>query len=157
MSGYAYFFYRVFDRDYTVRSDFNMQGWNVIITLLLKGGANPNAIDCQGNTALHHLMEKVFPLRRCEDRFENRRQLFHEVVRIIQSYGGCAHTPNRDGVSAIDMCKDEDLKEKMTQDIQVRAVHLTLWRLAAVAIRKHQIKYHDKLPANLIRIVELRD
>ena len=174
MSGYAYFFYKIADMDNTVRSDFNMRGWNVIITLLLKCGANPNAIDCQGNSALHSLMKNMFSSNPFQDyfkttrdyrtasccskdRFENRRQFFHEAVHIIQSYGGCAHTTNRYGLSAIEMCKDEDLKEKMRQDIKVTFVHFTLSGLAAAAIRKHQIKFHDKLPAKLIRIVELRE
>ena len=168
MLGYAYYFYYVTDKATTVRSDINMQGWTLIITLMLKGGANPTAIDCRGNSPFHHLMREMFSFFRLQtpnhstptwsgDHLENRRQFFHEVVRIIQSYGGCAHTINHNGESAIDMCKDEDVKKTMRQGIQSTAVHFTLSGLAAAAVRKHQIKYHDKLPAKLIRNVELRD
>ena len=83
--------------------------------------------------------------------------MFHELVRTIRSYGGCAHATTNDGRSVFDMCKDDELIEKMSQDIPVTSVHLTLSRLAAAAIRKHQVQYRDKLPTRLIRIIEMRD
>ena len=161
MRGFAYRF-----RDFT-GNDRNMRGWYLIITILLKSGANPMIVDLDGCSSLHHLMAGIFreyiilsilaAQLYSEDQHKYQWQLLHELVWILQSYGGSAHTTNRDGESAIDICEDEDLKEKMRQDIQVTDVHFTLSGLAAAAIRKHQIKYQDKLPAKLIKIVELRD
>ena len=89
--------------------------------------------------------------------FAYNRQMFHEVVRTIQSYGGSAHATTNDGISVFGMCRDGELLKKMRQDIPVISIDLTLSRLAAAAIRKHQVQYHDKLPTRLMNIVELRD
>ena len=86
------------------------------------------------------------------DQFAYHRQMFHEVVRTIQKYGGCAHAMTNDARTVFDMCNDEDLLEKMKQDIKVTCVSLTLSQLAAAAIRKHQVQYHDKLPTKLINL-----
>ena len=60
MLWYAYYFHYVTDKATTVRADINMQGWTLIITLLLKGGTNPNAIDCRGSSPFHRLMRHFF-------------------------------------------------------------------------------------------------
>ena len=75
----------------------------------------------------------------------------------MRRYGGSAHATTNDGKSVFDMCKDDELLEKMSQDIPVTSVHLRLSRLAAAAIRKHRVKYHNELPKILVKIVELRD
>ena len=91
------------------------------------------------------------------DRFAIKRQSLHEVVRTMQRYGRSAHATTNDGRSVFDMCKDDELLEKMSQDIQVTSVYFTLSNLAAAAIRKQQVQYHDKLPTRLIQIIELHD
>ena len=140
---------------------------NSTIELLLKSGADPNARDRRGFTPLHVLMDAVFQKGKgynpaivsCSKYFDfaYNRQMFHEVVRTIQSYGGSAYATTNDGRSVFDMCKDDELLEKMSQDIPVISVHLILSRLAAAAIRKLRVQYQDKLPTRLINIVELRD
>ena len=160
MNGYALIF-RALNTSY-----FDLKVLNSIVELLLKSGANPNARDSRSFSPLHVLMNEVFLdgngynpqlVRQTGDQFANKRQSLHEVVQIIQRYGGSAHATTNDGRSVFDMCKDDELLEKMSQDIPVTSVHLTLSQLAAAAIRKHQVQYHDKLPRRLIEIVEVRD
>ena len=146
---------------------FDLRELNSTIELLLKIGANPMASDSRGFTPLHVLMDAVFKegngynpvlVSHSEDfDFAYNRQMFHEVVRTIQSYGGSAYATTNDGRSVFDMCKDDELLEKMSQDIPVISVHLILSRLAAAAIRNLRVQYQDKLPTRLINIVELRD
>ena len=151
-------------------SKFDLKELNSVVELLLKSGANPQARDVQGFSPLHALMNAVFPNGKdynpllprpfgtqSPDQFAHKRQIFHELVRTIRSFGGCAHATTNDGRSVFDMCKDDELLEKMSQDIRITSVHLTLSRLAAAAIRKHQVQYHDKLPTTVIRIIEMRD
>ena len=146
-------------------SEFDLKESNSVVELLLKSGANPQARDSQGFSPLHVLMDAVFPNGnvynpfgiQSPDQFAHNRQMFHAIVRTIRSYGGCAHATTNDGRSVFDMCKDDELIEKMSQDIPVTSVYLTLSRLASAAIRKHQIKYHDKLPTSLIKNVDMCD
>ena len=160
MNGYAQ------DFPYVLPMDVDMKGWYSIVELLMKSGANPNAIDYRGFTPLHELMDKVFPagvgydeevVTRGGDRFEDHRQLMHKIVKTVLRYGGCANAFTNDGRTVFDMCKDEDLKEELTRNIRVTRVYLTLSHLAAAAIRKHQVQYHEKLPTRLIKIIELGD
>ena len=160
MNGYAQ------DFPYVLPMDADMKGWYSIIELLLKSGANPNALDSRGFIPLHEFMDKVFPagvgydeeiVTRDWDRFEDHRQLMHKIVQTVLRYGGCANTFTNDGRTVLDMCKDEDLKEELTRNIRVTRVYLTLSHLAAAAIRKYQVQCHDKLPTRLIKIIELRD
>ena len=147
--------------------DLKLNGWTSIVELLLKSGANPNAIDSQGFTPLHVLMDKIFREYIMDydeelvmvggDRLLYYPQLMHDIVLTVLRYGGCANVITNDGRTVFDMCKDEDLKEEMIQNIRVTRVHLTLSHLAAAAIRKHQVHYHDKLPTRLVKIIELRD
>ena len=135
------------------------------VDLLLKSGANPQAKDSRGFSPLHVLVDgKSDPLPRIfvydlemQNKLVHDREMFYELVQTIRSYGGCAHATTNDGRSVFDMCKDDELIEKMSQDIPVTSVHLTLSRLAAAAIRKHQVQYRDKLPTRLIKIIEMRD
>ena len=138
-------------------SEFDLKELNSVVELLLKSGANPQARDSQGCSPLHALMDAVFPHGNVYNPFGIQRQMFHELVRTIRSYGGCAHATTNDGRSVFDMCKDDELIEKMSQDIPVTSVYLTLSRLASAAIRMHQIQYHDKLPTWLIKIVDMCD
>ena len=164
LSGYGHFFQSLW------WSDVDLKEFNSMVELLLKSGANPQARDSQGFSPLHALMDAIFPNGKgynshlasptgtqSSDQFAHNRQMLHELVRTIQSYGGCAHATSNDGKSVFDMCMDDELIEKMSQDIPVTSVHLTLSRLAAAAIRKHQVQYHDKLPTWLRRIVEMCD
>ena len=149
------------------RSKLDLKELNSVVELLLKSGAKPQAKDSQGFSPLHALMKAVFmnstgypPLLlqlMTGDHFAFNRQTFHKVVRTIRSYGGCAHATTNDGRSVFDMCKDDELLEKIRQDIPVTSVHLKLSRLAAAAIRKHQLHYRDKLPTRLIQIIERWD
>ena len=162
MIGYAYFFQCVPDYKYKVQSDVNMEEWNEIVTILLKSGADPNAKNVRGLTPLHVLMGDIFcgdttygiAVSNLGDRFAYRRQLLHDMVHTIQSFGGCAHASDNKGRTVFDICKEEELREKMGRNIQVTNVHLTLSRLAAAAVRRHQIRYHDMLPTRLIKFVE---
>ena len=163
--GYAHFFQSVWSSVVQLKELYSM------VELLLKSGANPQARHSRGFSPLHALMDAVFPdgkgydailkrfaiTSRSPDEFAHNRQMFHELVRTIRSYGGCAHATTNDGRSVFDMCKDDELIEKMSQDIPVTSVHLALFRLAAAAIRKHQIQYRDKLPTRLVGIIEMRD
>ena len=159
MNGYARQFAAVW------QMDFDEGGWSSIVELLMKSGANPNAIDSRGFTPLHVLMDTVFHegmgydenVMNSGDRFEYRRQMMREIVRTVLRYGGCANAITHDGRTVMDMCMDDVLKEEMTRNIRVTRVHLTLSHLAAAAIRKHQVQYHDKLPTRLIKIIELND
>ena len=161
MNGY------VQDFPYVLPMDVDMKGWYSIIELLLKSGANPNALDWRGFTPLHELMDKLFPagvgydeevVTRGWDRFEHHRQLMHKIVQTVLRYGGCANAFTKyDGRTVLYMCNDEDLKEELTRNIRVTRVYLTLSHLAAAAIRKYHVQYHDKLPTRLIKIIELRD
>ena len=154
MNGYARFF-RSFRS-----SDSDLKESNSIVELLLKSGANPNARDSRGFSPLHVLMYAVYNprlVRRTRGQFAIKRQSLHKVVRTMQRYGGSAHATTNDGRSVFDMCKDDELLEKMSQEIPVTSVHLRLSQLAAAAIRKHRVKYHNELPTILIKIVELRD
>ena len=157
MEGYGLLFL-VFDE-----SDFNLKEWNSIVELLLKIGADPQARDSHGFSPLHVLMDTVFPdsnqyhKKVWEEDNILYQQIFHEVVQTIQSYGGCPHAITNDGRTVFDMCKNEELQEKMGRSVLVTRVHLTLLSLAAAVIRRHQIKYCDKLPKALINIIELRD
>ena len=164
LNGYAHFSQFIYDSVY-------LKECNSMVELLLKSGANPRARDSRGFTPLHVLMDAVWPdgikgydpLRvrsisiKSPDQFAQNRQLFHELVRTIRSYGGCAHATTNDGRSVFDLCMDEELIQKMSQDIPVTSVHLTLTGFAAAAIRKHQLQYRDKLPTRLIRIIEMCD
>ena len=144
-------------------SGCDLKDFNSTIELLLKSGANPQAKEAQSFSPLLLLMSGVFPQgygyppTNSPDQFAHNRQLFHELVQTIRSYGGCAHATTNDGRSVFDMCKDDELLEKMRQDIPVTTVHLTLSRLAVAIIRKHQVQYRDKLPTMLIKIIEMRD
>ena len=159
MNVYAYPFEAVW------QMDSYEGGWSAIVELLMKSGANPNAIDSRGFTPLHVLMDNVFHEGRGYDAnvtnsgdiFEYHRQLLHVIVRTVLRYGGCANAVSNDGRTVMDMCMDEDMKEEMTQNIRVTRVHLTLSHLAAAAVRKHQVQYHDKLPTRLIKLIELND
>ena len=157
MNGYAQ------DFPYDLPMNDDTKGWCSIIQLIMKSGANPNAIDSRGFTPLHELMDKIFPAGVGYDeeivthRFKHHRQLLHLIVRTVLEYGGCANAFTNDGQTVFDMCKDEDLKEELARSIRVTRVHLTLSHLAAAAVRKHQVQYHDKLPTSLIKIIELRD
>ena len=139
--------------------DFDLKEWNNLVELLLKSGVNPRARDLQGFSPLHLLMERVCgitesTLTESGDRFAYHRQLLYEVVRSIHKYGGCPHATTNDGRTVFDICKDDELLEKMRQDL-INCECLTLSRLAATAIRKHQLQYHGKLPPELIKLVEL--
>ena len=160
MNGYAQ------DFPYDLPMNDDTKGWCSIIQLIMKSGANPNAIDSRGFTPLHELMYNIFPAGVGYDeeivtdpwyRFKHHQQLLHLIVRTVLEYGGCANTFTNDGRTVFDMCKDEDLKEELARSIRVTRVHLTLSHLAAAAVRKHQVQYHDKLPTSLIKIIELRD
>ena len=158
--GYALFFRSVWS------SNCDLKELNSTVELLLKSGANPQARDSRGFSPLHVLMDAVFqdgngydpPLVRSisiqsPGQFAHNRQLFYKLVRTIRSYGGCVHATTNYDRSVFDMCKDDELIEKMSQDIPVTSVHLTLFRLAAAAIRKHQVPYRDILPKRLVRII----
>ena len=158
--GYAHFFRSVWS------SKCDLKELNSTVEILLKSGANPQARDSQGFSPLHVLMDAFFPDGKgydlllvrsiniqSPDQFAHNRKMFHELVRTIRSYGGCAHATIKDGRSVFDMCKDDELIEKMSQDIRVTRVHLTLFRLAAAAIRKHQVQYDDKLLKRLTIII----
>ena len=160
MNGYALFFRALRS------SNCELKVLNSTVELLLESGANPNARDSRGFSPLHVLMNDIFldgegynPLLviRKGDLFANKRQSFHELVRVIQSYGGSAHATTNDGRSVFDMCKDDELLEQMRQDIPVTLVHMSLSQLAAAAIRRHQVQYQNQLPTRLIKIVEVRD
>ena len=146
-------------------SEVDLKEWNSMVELLLKSGANPQARDSRGFTPLHVLMDAVFPNGEVYNpsgiqspgQFAQNRQMFHELVRTIRSYGGCAHAITNDGRSVFDLCMDDELIQKMRQDIPVTSVHLTLTGFVAAAIRKHQLQYRDKLPTRLIRIIEMCD
>ena len=157
MMGYGF----VFKID---ESAFYLEEWNSIVELLLKTGADPQARDSRGFSPLHVLMDTVFPdsnqyhqKKVWEEDTIFYQQIFYEVVQTIQSYGGCPHAITNDGRTVFDMCKNEELKEKMGRSGRVTRVHMTLLSLAAAVIRRHQIKYCDKSPKGLINIIELRD
>ena len=147
--------------------DLELTGWTSIVELLMKSGANPNAIDLQGFTPLHVFMDKVFREYKVMsyddeeifgfDGLLYHPQLMHDIVLTVVRYGGCANAVTNDGRTVFDMCKDEDLNEEMARNIRVTCVYLTLSHLAAAAIRRHQVQYHDKLPTRLIKMIELRD
>lgn len=160
MTGYANLF-EMFEP-----SDIDLKSPNCTIEILLKSGANVTARDSRGFTPLHVLMDEIFRdgkgfhpnlVARYGDRFAYHLKMLIELVRTVQCYGGCVHATTNDGRTVLDMCKDEDLRTEMSTNIPVTSAHLDLSRLAAAAIRIHQLQYNDKLPVKLVQLVEMRD
>ena len=99
--GYAHFF-RSF-----LSSKCELKALNSTVELLLKSGANPQARDSRGFSPLHVLMDAFFTdskgynLRNSPDQFAHNRQMFHELVRTIRSYGGCAHATTNNAEASL--------------------------------------------------------
>ncbi|KAI8590984.1 hypothetical protein BDZ88DRAFT_412989 [Geranomyces variabilis] len=83
-----------------------------IVTFLLECGADVNAIDLDGNYALHYAV-------RAKDA---------ELVRLLLS-GGRAHAavPNKKGKRPTDVCEDADIKEIIQQYLRKPSLHRESW------------------------------
>jgi hypothetical protein len=116
------------------------------IELILKLGADPNAIDEHGQTALHILAE--------------REELFflHEYVHVFQALvdaGTHLDTATRNGETVLSLLKKNVMRSKQTVIIHpyyesLLNTVLPLSCLAARVIRRHGIRFdEDRIPTHL--------
>lgn len=79
------------------------QGYQTIVTQLLKAKSDPELCDGDGDTALH--------LAACGTNGRGHES----VVRVLLQHGACARTKRRNGMTAARTTKDKQLRELLEQ------------------------------------------
>jgi len=126
-----------------------------IVRVLLNAGCDPNAIDQDGNTPLHHLAQ--LDERKLKDSMTI-------TARLLLDFGAQLTLKNADGKSAVDLWKQKNGRKRLRNDDEegeIIGLKLPDWCselpklkcLSARTIRRNRIP-HLELPATLIPIIE---
>jgi len=127
-----------------------------IIRLLLKFGANPDAVDEEGNGSLHYLAKR-------------NGVLVEEAARLLLDSGAHFDRANKEGLTAVDVWKEEraqvNKRRRLENQLAVGWKDLPDWLqetnvprllcLSARVIRSHRIPYLKKSPITLHPFIEM--
>lgn len=108
-------------------------------SLLLDCGAEPNAVDAQGDTALHVCSRQLAAGDSCD------AAALERTVRKLVERGVHVDTRNKQRQSAAD-------HPALAGPLRLHD-HISLKCLAAAVVRQHGIPFEDEIPANLVSFV----
>uniref|UniRef100_A0A8C6THM1 Protein fem-1 homolog B n=1 Tax=Neogobius melanostomus TaxID=47308 RepID=A0A8C6THM1_9GOBI len=112
-----------------------------VVKLLLECGAQVDAVDHEGNTPLHVIVQY--------DQLICDLLTLHTIISSLVEAGAHTDMANKQKKTPLDMCSTSAAKDLLKSQMK-----MSLQCLAARAVRKHSIPYRNEIPKTLEEFLE---